>query len=93
MSQQMWTAVDASYDAHQHLQHWWSTLGTEVPQKTHTERVFNNFKTNLKSMWKENVMTTNLHNKLHRKLKVTGKNRNTETVQKEETRNGARTVL
>lgn len=70
MSQQMWTAVDASYNAHEHLQHWWSTLGTEVPQKTHTERVFANFKTNLKSMWKENVAFTNLHQKLHKKLKV-----------------------
>lgn len=70
MTKQMWTAIDASYDAHKHLQHWWSSIGKEVPHQTHTERVFANFKTNLKSMWKENVVLTNLHKKLHKKLSV-----------------------
>ena len=62
MSKQLWTAVDASYEAHTHLQNWWSSIGTDVPaQQTHTERVFANLKNNLQSIWKERVYTTKLH--------------------------------
>lgn len=63
MSKQMWTAVDASYEAHTHLQNWWSSLGTDVPaSQTHTERVFANFKHNLRRGWQENTKRTSKHN-------------------------------
>jgi hypothetical protein len=64
MSKQLWTAIDASYEAHAHLQNWWSTIGTDIPaEQTHTEQVFSNFKLNLQSFWKERVHTTNKHSK------------------------------
>jgi hypothetical protein len=64
MSKQFWTAVDASYDAHTHLQNWWASIGTEIPaEQTHTERVFSNLKRNLQVQWKENIKKTTLHSK------------------------------
>lgn len=56
MSKQLWTAVDASHEAHSHLIRWWSTLGTDVPaSQTHTEKVFGNLKQRLRRHWSENT--------------------------------------
>lgn len=64
MSKQMWTAVDASYEAHGHLKHWWASLGAENgTKKTSTERVFSNFKKNIQTNWQEKVHITKLHSK------------------------------
>ena len=70
-SQQWWKAVDASYEAHGHLQHWWSSIGKDIPAKqTHTERVFNNFKQHLGSKWNKIPSFTRLHSKIHKELKM-----------------------
>ena len=62
MGQQLWTAIDASYKAHTHLQHWWSSLGTDIPAtRTHTEHVFANFKHNLQKTFQENTRRTSKH--------------------------------
>ena len=64
MGKQLWTAVDASYEAHTHLQNWWSSIGTDTPAtQTHTERVFANFKHNLKKTFGENTRRTSKHNR------------------------------
>jgi len=49
MSQNMWKAIDASYDSHKHLVMWWNTIGHETKAtETHTERVIKNLKRNWK---------------------------------------------
>ena len=58
-TQQLWTAIDASYDAHIHLHSWWSALGTEQPvHETDTERVFSKLKRNIHHLNKEKNLKT-----------------------------------
>lgn len=50
MSQQMWKAIDTTYESHNHLRMWWNTIGHENKSTTtHTERVLSN----LKQHWKK----------------------------------------
>lgn len=50
MSQQMWKAIDTTYESHNHLRMWWNTIGHENKSTTtHTERVISN----LKQHWKK----------------------------------------
>jgi len=50
MSQQMWKAIDTTYESHNHLRTWWNTIGHENKSTTtHTERVISN----LKQHWKK----------------------------------------
>jgi len=50
MSQQMWKAIDTTYESHNHLNMWWNTIGHENKSTTtHTERVISN----LKQHWKK----------------------------------------
>jgi hypothetical protein len=50
MSQQMWKAIDTTYESHNHLREWWNTIGHENKSTTtHTERVISN----LKQHWKK----------------------------------------
>ena len=49
MTQNMWKAIDASYDSHKYLVMWWNTIGHETKAtETHTERVIKNLKRNWK---------------------------------------------
>lgn len=71
MNKQWWKAVDASYDAHDHLKHWWSSLGHDVaPEQSDTARVFSNFQHILKSSWRQSNSLTRLHSKIHKKLQL-----------------------
>jgi len=54
--------VDVSYDAHQNMIHWWSTLGTEKnPTNTETERIIGRLKGTFKHHWSENIRHHQLH--------------------------------
>ena len=67
MSKQLWSAVDASYEARHHLQAWWASLGEDEPAKqTETERVFGNLKNNIRKVFSENNRRTAKHNERQR---------------------------
>lgn len=56
MSRQMWTALDASYDAHGHMRRWWATLGSgDTPTQTSTDRVISNLKGAFRHHWSEKI--------------------------------------
>ena len=55
-TQEMWKALDASYNAHTHLHRWWSEIGSETKQEsTHTDHVFANLKRSMHRTWHEKL--------------------------------------
>lgn len=52
-SNHLWNAIDASHSAGGHLHKWWSAVGTQVPQTTHTENVFSRLKKSVHHAWHE----------------------------------------
>jgi len=71
MGKQAWSAVDASYEAHGHLQQWWKDVGTiHQAEQTHTERLFTDLKLHLQHSWRENILRTAKHHSTPIKLKT-----------------------
>ncbi len=53
-SNRLWNAVDASYNAGEHLHHWWTAVGTDTPA-TATESVFSKLKRSVHHVWHEKL--------------------------------------